>query len=160
MAKLVRPVLFVPETKMTSLLLREMQKDNIHMAIVIDEYGAVAGLVTMEDLVEEIVGEIRDEHELAHDIVREGDSAYVMQGTVDVGRLQDLFDVRLDGRDAATVGGLVSAMAGRIPQPGEVIEDEGLRFEILESTDRKVEKVRVCRSQPKKAGSSPRQVRA
>jgi putative hemolysin len=159
-ARLVRPVLFVPETKMTSQLLREMQKENIHMAIVIDEYGSVAGLVTMEDLVEEIVGEIRDEHEHAYDIVREGNSAYVMQGTVDVGRLQDLFNVRLDGRETATVGGLVSAIAGRIPLPGEVIEDEGLRFEILESTDRKIEKVRVCRSQPKKADSSPRQVQA
>lgn len=159
-AKLVRPVLFVPETKMTSQLLREMQKDNIHMAIVIDEYGGVAGLVTLEDLVEEIVGEIRDEHELSHDIVREGDHAYVMQGTVDVGRLQDLFDVRLDWRDTATIGGLVSAIAGRIPQPGEVLEEDGLRFEILESTDRKVEKVRVCRSKPEKTGSSPRQVQA
>jgi len=159
-SRLVRPVLFVPETKMTSQLLREMQKENIHMAIVIDEYGSVAGLVTMEDLVEEIVGEIRDEHELAHDIVREGDSAYVMQGTVDVGRLQDLFDVRLDGHETATVGGLVSEIAGRIPRPGEVVEDEGLRFEVLESTDRKVEKVRVCRSQQKKANSSPRQVQA
>jgi putative hemolysin len=159
-ARLVRPVLFVPETKKTSQLLRDMQKDNIHMAIVIDEYGSVAGLLTMEDLVEEIVGEIGDEHEHAHDIVREGDGAYVMQGSVDVGRLQDLFDVRLDGHDSTTVGGLVSAIAGRIPQPGEVIEDEGLRFEILESTDRKVEKVRVGRSQAKNADSSPRQVRA
>jgi CBS domain containing-hemolysin-like protein len=159
-ARLVRPVLFVPETKMTSQLLREMQKENIHMAVVIDEYGSVAGLVTMEDLVEEIVGEIRDEHELSHDIVRESDSAYVMQGTVDVGRLQDLFDMRLDGRDTTTVGGLVSAIAGRIPQPGEVVEDEGLRFEVLESTNRKIEKVRVCRSRPEKAGSSPRRVQA
>jgi CBS domain containing-hemolysin-like protein len=159
-AKLVRPVLFVPETKMTSQLLREMQKDNIHMAVVIDEYGSVAGLVTMEDLVEEIVGEIRDEHEQAQDIVREGDSAYVMQGTVDVGRLRDLFDVRLDEHDTATVGGLVSAIAGRIPQPGEVIEEDGLRFEILESTDRKVEKVRVCRSHPEKASSPTKQVQA
>ena len=156
-ARLVRPVLFVPETKMTSQLLREMQKENIHMAIVIDEYGSVAGLVTLEDLVEEIVGEIRDEHEFSQDIVREGDLAYVMQGTVDVGRLQDLFDMRLEGHDATTVGGLVSAIAGRIPQPGEVVEDEGLRFEILESTDRKVEKIRVCRSQPERAESSPRQ---
>jgi len=160
LAKLVRPVLFVPETKMTSQLLREMQKDNIHMAIVIDEYGSVAGLVTLEDLVEEIVGEIRDEHEHAQDIVREGDSAYVMQGTVDVGRLRDLFDVRLDEHDTATVGGLVSAIAGRIPQPGEVIEEDGLRFEILESTDRKVEKVRVCRSHSKEANSPPTQVQA
>lgn len=159
-ARLVRPVLFVPETKMTTPLLREMQKDNIHMAIVIDEYGSVAGLVTLEDLVEEIVGEIRDEHEHSQDIVREGEGAYVMQGTVDVGRLQDLFDLRFDGHDTATVGGLVSAIAGRIPQPGEVIEEEGLRFEILESTDRKVEKVRVCRSHPEQARSSPRQAQA
>jgi len=146
--KLVRPVIFVPETKMTSQLLREMQKDNIHVAIVIDEYGTVAGIVTMEDLVEEIVGEIRDEHEQTHDIVREGDNAYVMWGSVDIGRLQDLFDTRFEPKDTATVGGLVSALMGRIPQPGEVMEEDGLRFEILESTDRKVEKVRVSRRQP------------
>lgn len=145
---LVRPVIFVPETKKTAQLLREMQRDNIHMAIVIDEYGAVAGLLTLEDLVEEIVGEIRDEHEEATDIVREGEHAYVIKGTVDVGRLQDLFDLHLESRDTTTLAGLVSALAGHIPQPGEVIEDEGLRFEILESTDRKVEKVRVSRDQP------------
>jgi CBS domain containing-hemolysin-like protein len=145
---LVRPVIFVPETKKTTQLLREMQRDNMHMAIVIDEYGAVAGLVTLEDLVEEIVGEIRDEHEEATDIVREANNAYVIKGTVDVGRLQDLFDLHLESHDTTTVAGLVSALAGHIPQPGEVIEDEGLRFEILESTDRKVEKVRVSREQP------------
>ena len=145
---LLRPVMFVPETKKTTALLREMQKDNIHMAIVIDEYGAVAGLVTLEDLVEEIVGEIRDEHEIAVDIVREADNSYVMKGNVDVGRLEDLFDLHLEPRDTATVGGLVSALAGHIPLAGEILEDDGLRFEVLESTDRKVEKVRVTRSQP------------
>lgn len=145
---LLRPVMFVPETKKTSPLLREMQRDNVHMAIVIDEYGAVAGLVTLEDLVEEIVGEIRDEHELAVDIVREADNAYVMKGNVDVGRLEDLFDLHLEPRDTATVGGLVSALIGHIPHAGEIIEDDGLRFEVLESTDRKVVKVRVSRSQP------------
>ena len=145
---LLRPVMFVPETKKTSPLLREMQRDNVHMAIVIDEYGAVAGLVTLEDLVEEIVGEIRDEHELAVDIVRETDNVYVMKGNVDVGRLEDLFDLHLEPRDTATVGGLVSALVGHIPHAGEIIEDDGLRFEVLESTDRKVVKVRVSRSQP------------
>lgn len=145
---LLRPVMFVPETKKTASLLREMQKANVHMAIVIDEYGAVAGLVTLEDLVEEIVGEIRDEHEHAVDIVRESENAYVMKGNVDVGRLEDLFDLHLDQRDTATVGGLVSVLAGHIPRAGEVIEDDGLRFEILESTDRKVEKVRVTHTQP------------
>lgn len=157
-AKLVRPVLYIPETKMTAPLLREMQKENIHMAIVIDEYGSVAGLVTLEDLVEEIVGEIRDEHELSQDIVHEGGSVYVMQGTVDVGRLQDLFDIRLDWSDTASVGGLVSAIAGRIPLPGEVVEDEGLRFEVLESTDRKIEKVRVSRPQSDKSKRPAEQV--
>jgi CBS domain containing-hemolysin-like protein len=77
-----------------------------------------------------------------------------MQGSVDVGRLQDLFDVRLDWRDTATVGGLVSAIAGRIPLPGEVVEDEGLRFEVLESTDRKIDKVRICRSSTNQSGPS------
>jgi putative hemolysin len=159
-AKLIRPVLYVPETKKTSQLLREMQKDNVHMAVVIDEYGSVAGLLTLEDLVEEIVGEIRDEHEHLQDITREGDSIYVMQGSVDVGRLQDLFDVRLDWRDTATVGGLVSAIAGRIPLPGEVVEDEGLRFEVLESTDRKIDKVRISRSSPSHSEPSAPRVQA
>jgi CBS domain containing-hemolysin-like protein len=145
---LVRPVIFVPETKKTAPLLREMQRDNMHMAIVIDEYGALAGLITLEDLVEEIVGEIRDEHEEATDIVRESEDAYVMQGNVDIGRLQDLFDLRLEPREASTVGGLVNALAGHIPHPGEVIEEDGLRFEILDSTERKVERVRVSRTQP------------
>lgn len=146
--KLIRPVMFVPETKKGSELLREMQKENNHMAIVIDEYGSVAGVVTMEDLVEAIVGEIRDEHEEDTDVVREGDNSYVFMGNVDVGRLEDLFDMHLDQHDTATVGGLVSAMLGRIPQAGEVIEEDGLRFEILESTERKVKKLRVCRPQP------------
>ncbi|HYX54381.1 MAG TPA: hemolysin family protein [Candidatus Limnocylindrales bacterium] len=146
--KLMRPVLFVPETKKTSQLLREMQRENIHMAIAIDEYGSVAGIVTMEDLVEEIVGEIRDEHEEETDVIKESEGAYVMKGNVDVGRLEDLFETHLDTHEAATIGGLVSAIVGRIPQPGEVIEEYGLKFEVLESTDRKVEKLRVCRSKP------------
>lgn len=146
--KLIRPVMFVPETKKTSQLLREMQRENNHLAVVIDEYGSVAGIVTMEDLVEEIVGEIRNEHEKGGEIVREAEGAYVVKGNVDVGRLEDLFHIRLEPRDTATVGGLVSALVGRIPQPGEVIEDDGLRFEVLESTERKVQKLRVCRSKP------------
>jgi len=148
-SKLVRPVTFVPETKKTSNLLREMQRENIHMAIVIDEYGSVAVLVTMEDLLEEIVGEIRDAHEQVNDVVPESDSAYLIRGNVDIGRLQDLFDQRVDPRDAATIGGLVSALAGRIPRPGEVIEDDGLRFEVLDSTDRRVERVRITAVEPR-----------
>ncbi|HEV2988364.1 MAG TPA: hemolysin family protein [Candidatus Angelobacter sp.] len=146
--KLMRPVLFVPETKKTSELLREMQRENIHLAVVIDEYGAVAGIVTMEDLVEEIVGEIRDEHEDESDVVHEGKDAYIVRGNVDIDRLNDLFDLRVEPHEATTIGGLVSALAGRILQPGEVVEEDGLRFEVLQSTRRRIEKIRVSRSAP------------
>ena len=137
-----KDVYFVPESKLGSDLLREMQKQNIKMAIVVDEYGGTAGLVTIEDLVEEIVGEIRDEHDKA-DIVRENDTSYIVPGSMDVDRLGELFGIRPEGKEAATVAGLVSELAGRIPHAGEVIEEDGLRYEVLESTDRRVERVRI-----------------
>jgi putative hemolysin len=142
-----RDVYFVPESKLGSDLLREMQKQNIRMAIVVDEYGGVAGLVTIEDLVEEIVGEIRDEHDKP-EIVREGERAFIVSGGMDVDRLDELFGVKPDGKESATIAGLVSELAGRIPSKGETVEEDGLRFEVLESTDRKVERVRVTAVQP------------
>jgi putative hemolysin len=143
-----KDVSFVPESKLGSELLREMRKNNIRMAIVVDEYGGVAGLVTIEDLVEEIVGEIDDEHEKA-EVVRENDHSYIVPGNMDVDRLDELLGARPEGKESATVAGLVSELAGRIPQKGEVIEDDGLRFEVLESTERRVERVRVSAVQPK-----------
>jgi putative hemolysin len=143
-----KDVYFVPESKLGSDLLREMQKHNIRMAIVIDEYGGVAGLVTIEDLVEEIVGEIGDEHEKTQ-IVRENDNSYIVPGNMDVDRLDELFGVRPEGKEATTVGGLVSELAGKIPERGEMVEDDGLRFEVLEATDRKVDRVRVTLGQPR-----------
>jgi CBS domain containing-hemolysin-like protein len=142
-----RDVYFVPESKLGSDLLREMQRKNVRMAIVVDEYGGVAGLVTIEDLVEEIVGEIRDEHEKP-EIVREGERSYVVSGGMDVDRLGELFGLKPEGKESATVAGLVSELAGRIPRKGEVIEEDGLRFEVLESTDRRVERVRITAVQP------------
>src|SRR5439155_4554440 len=136
------PAHFVPETLRVTSLLREMQKDNIHMAIVIDEHGSVAGIVTIEDMVEEIVGEIRDEHEAKADIVRENDNTYVVPGNMDVDRLNQLFGVRPESREAATVAGLVSEIVGRIPAKGEIVEHDVLRFEVLESTNWKVERLR------------------
>ena len=141
-------VYFVPESKLGSDLLREMRKNNIRMAIVVDEYGGVAGLVTIEDLVEEIVGEIRDEHEKA-EVVRENDRSYIFAGNVDVDRLGELFGVRPEGKESATVAGLVTELAGRIPQKGEVLEDDGLRFEVLNSTERRVERVRISTTEAK-----------
>jgi CBS domain containing-hemolysin-like protein len=140
-------VYFVPETKLASDLLREMQKNKIRMAIVIDEYGGVAGLVTIEDLVEEIVGEISDEHEVAQ-VVRENENSYLVPGNMDVDRLEELLGVRPERKSAATVAGLVSELAGRIPQKGEVVEEDGLRMEVLQSSDRRVERVRVSLNQP------------
>jgi len=141
--ELMRPVEFVPESKRVSALLREMQKEGQHMAIVIDEYGGTAGVVTIEDLVEEIVGEIRDEHEAQADIVQENENSYVVPGNMDVDRLDELFHVRPNGHEATTVAGLVSEVLGRIPEQGEVVEENGLRFEVLESTDRRVERLRI-----------------
>jgi putative hemolysin len=143
-----RPATFTPETKRVNELLREMQRAKQHMDIVVDEYGGVAGLVTIEDLIEEIVGSIKDEHEQdeAEPVTREGDGSWVVPGNLDVGRLGELLN---DGADlpedseSTTVGGLVSEAAGRIPQTGEVIERYGMRFEILAATDRRIERVRV-----------------
>src|SRR5271155_90365 len=143
-----KDVYFVPESKLVSDLLREMQRSNIRMAIVVDEYGGVAGLVTIEDLVEEIVGEIGDEHEKAQ-VVQENDHSYIVTGNMDVDRLDELFGMRPEGHESSTIAGLVSELAGRIPKKGEVIEDEGLKFEVLDSTDRRVERVRITTAEPK-----------
>jgi CBS domain containing-hemolysin-like protein len=141
---------FVPETKLASDLLREMQKNKTRMAIVIDEYGEVAGLVTIEDLVEEIVGEISDEHEAAQ-VVRETESSYVVPGNMDVDQLEQLLGVRPERREAATVAGFVSELAGRIPKKGEVINQDGLRLEVLQASERRVERVRVSVNHPEEA---------
>ena len=144
---------FVPETKLAVDLLREMQKNKIRMAIVIDEYGEVAGLVTIEDLVEEIVGEISDEHE-ASQVVRETETSYVVPGNMDVDRLEELLGVRPERRGAATVAGFVSELAGRIPQKGEVITQDGLRLEVLQASERRVERVRVSLPHPEEVKSA------
>jgi len=180
-AELQRPTVFVPETKNVAVLLREMQHEKQHMRVVIDEYGAVAGLVTIEDLLEAIVGSIADEHdeeEAIDEPVRESEGTFVVPASFEVSRLRELFAdqieppprpteaveatdtgdlAELESRngapkfalhlsqdyEATTLGGLVSEIAGHIPMAGEVVTSDGLRFEILASTDRKVERVRV-----------------
>jgi putative hemolysin len=144
-------VYFVPETKLGSDLLREMQRDNVRLAVVIDEYGSVGGVVTIEDLVEEIVGEIRDEHEKA-EVVKESETSYIFNGNTDVDLVEKLLGLRPDEKEATTVAGLVSELAGHIPKAGEIFYENGLRFEVLDSTERRVGRVRVS--------LEPRQVRA
>jgi CBS domain containing-hemolysin-like protein len=154
-ARLMRPVHFVPEIKKVSELLREMQKDKVQIAIAVDEYGGVAGLVTLEDMLEEIVGDISDEHEGHLDVVRESEATYVFSGATDIDVLEEVFDLRTQNVEATTVAGLVSEVAGRIPRAGESVDYEGLRFEVLESTDRRVERVRVTKlvPEPQRSGA-------
>ena len=135
-------VYFVPETKLGSDLLREMQRDNVRLAVVADEYGGVGGVVTIEDLVEEIVGEIRDEHEKA-EVVKESETSYVFNGNTDIDLLEKVLGIRPDEKEATTIAGLVSELAGHIPKAGEVFYENGLRFEVLDSTERRVGRVRV-----------------
>ena len=144
----LRPVLFAPETKPVAELFREMQQQNIHMAVVIDEYGSVAGVATMEDLVEEIVGEIHDETETPVEVVADGDNCYLVVGHADIDRLEELFGVRPETpAEVATVAGLVNALAGHVPQPGEVFDHNGLRFEVLAANGLKVDRLRISTRQ-------------
>jgi putative hemolysin len=140
---------FVPETKKVNELLREMQREKQHMRIVIDEYGGVAGLVTIEDLLEEIVGSITDEHENEDEsVVHEPDGSWIVPGNLEIERVEDLLDGEAEipeDSEATTVAGLVSEAAGRIPQAGEVVEQYGMRFEVLASTDRRIERLHVSR---------------
>jgi CBS domain containing-hemolysin-like protein len=150
-ASIQRPASFVPEVKKVNELLREMQRAKHHMRIVIDEYGGVAGLVTIEDLLEEIVGNITDEHEQdaeKDEPIAEPGGSWIVPGSLDIERLEELMGEtwqKPDDYEATTVAGLVSETAGRIPSAGEVIEDEYLRFEVLASTDRRIERVRVSK---------------
>ncbi len=150
-ASIQRPAAFVPETKRGYELLREMQREKQHMRIVIDEYGGVAGLVTIEDLLEQIVGDIRDEHEDDPVLDRpqpEPSGAWVVPGSFPVDQLGTLFEGPIEignGFDASTIGGLVTEVGGRIPHAGEVVllENAGLRMEVVASTDRRIDRVRV-----------------
>lgn len=145
--ELARPALFVPETKLGSDLLREMRRRNQQMAIAIDEHGTVAGVVTVEDLVEEIVGEMGKENDrVAPDIVREADGSVVLRGSVSVTKLQELFGIEFaDESDqaATTVAGLLNHIAGHVPRAGEHLNYEGLHFEVVEANQRKVLRLRV-----------------
>jgi CBS domain containing-hemolysin-like protein len=142
--ELMRPIRFVPETKPVHDLMREMQHEGAHMVIVVDEYGNTAGLCTMEDLVEVILGEIRDEHEPDSDVTEEPDGAYVVAGTFDLDRLKSLLEFDpTEEIESTTVGGLVTEWLGRVPPVGEFVERDGINIEILASDGLRVEKVRV-----------------
>ncbi len=147
--ELIRPISFVPESKPVSELMRQMQQESTHMAIVIDEYGNTAGLATMEDLLEVIIGEIRDEHEPESDVVEDGLGGYIVSGSFDLDRVGDLFSTfrREEDIESTTVGGLVSEWLGHVPKAGESVDRDGIRIEVLAGDELRVAQVRLSKSQ-------------
>jgi CBS domain containing-hemolysin-like protein len=148
---LIRPVFFIPESMKVSELLKEFQKRKQKIAIVVDEHGGVSGLVTMEDLVEEIVGEIQDEYdEDEFPFLKQSAFDYIVDGDAEVEELEDLFGLDLASESCITVSGLITSRLGRFPEKGEKIEFDGLELEILDVDLKRIKKMRI----KKKQGSS------
>jgi putative hemolysin len=146
---LIRPMTFVPETKRVPELLKEFQRKQVQIAIVVDEYGGTAGLVTIEDLLEEIVGEIRDEYDVETEpIVDEGNGSYVFSAKVSFDEVRERLGVDIEPEGFETVGGYVLTRLGRVPAVGETFELDGLIVEVLEAERRRIHKVRFRKAQP------------
>ncbi|HEY5839189.1 MAG TPA: hemolysin family protein, partial [Pyrinomonadaceae bacterium] len=141
----IRPVYFVPETKPVDKQLQEMQKARTYMSIVIDEYGGVAGLVTVEDILEEIVGEIEDEDISGQEleIVPAGDGVYEVLGSTEIGKIERLFDMEIEADDFTTIAGLVMAEKGSVPRTGEQLTLRGLEVEVLDADEKRIGRLRL-----------------
>jgi magnesium and cobalt transporter len=151
---LVRPALVVPETKKIAELLKEMQAGRMAFAVAIDEYGGTAGLLSIEDIVEEIVGEIKDEYDTETEPISvEADGAVLVAGRVNLERLEQALELPLgNGERVATVGGLVASVFGRIPRPGERTDYKGYTLEVVDAEHKRVNRVRF-RRKPVEAAS-------
>ena len=148
-APLKRDVYFVPETKPVAELLEEMQKAHVQLSMVIDEYGGVCGLVTVEDILEEIVGEIEDEdigREDLEDIVEQPNGCYEVLGSTQIGKIERLFDMEIEADDFTTIAGLVISHSGKVPQSGEHLTFRGLDVEVLEADERRIGRLLVKRA--------------
>ncbi len=143
----LRPAYFVPEAKKADELLAELQAKRIHMAIVVDEYGGVAGLVTLEDIVEEIVGEIRDEYDHAEELVYQAisDDEYLFQGRIDLDDFNDIMGTELPNSEADTLSGLIYSRIGRVPTAGDNVQIEGLQLTVEQVSGQRIRKVRAQR---------------
>jgi len=148
---LIKPAYFVPETKPVDDLLKEMKEKGDQMVVVVDEYGGVSGLITMEDLIEEIVGEIHDEAEAdGEKVVEEGKGVFVVPGSLELGVLEEKLGMPLVGNtDCTTVAGAVVELFGRLPSPGEKIEHGGVEIEVLAADRRRVQRLRLKILAPK-----------
>jgi len=151
---LIRQVYFVPETKPVDELLKEMQKAHVQLAMVIDEYGGVCGLVTVEDILEEIVGEIEDEDiagEELEDIKDAGDGWYEVLGSTEIGKIERLFDMEIEADDFTTIAGLVINESGKVPPVGERFKFRGVEVEVLEADERRIGRLKISREQDETA---------
>jgi magnesium and cobalt transporter len=145
---MLRPAVFVPESKRLNVLLREFRANRNHMAIVVDEYGGVAGLVTIEDVLEQIVGDIEDEYDFddsEDNIVREQGGIYRVKAQTEIGDFNRIFGTKYSDADFDTVGGLVLHRFGRLPRRGEAITIDGLRVQVLRADSRRLHVLQVHR---------------
>jgi CBS domain containing-hemolysin-like protein len=146
---LVRPAYFVPETKKLDDLLREIRQRRIHMVIVVDEYGSVAGLVTIEDLVEEIVGDIKDEYDREENLFEKiNEDEYIFDAKISIYDFNDLMGTHLDDADYETLGGFVYAQLDKIPSAGDTVTFENMTFTVLATRGRRITQIRVERNHP------------
>jgi magnesium and cobalt transporter len=141
----MRPAVFVPESKRLNVLLKEFRRNRNHMAIVVDEYGGVSGLVTIEDVIEQIVGEIDDEFDVEDDlnIRREGEREYTVRGITRIEEFNEYFDANLSDEEFDTVAGLVMKQLGRLPRRGEVVMLDGFEFRVTRADRRRIDSLRV-----------------
>jgi putative hemolysin len=149
-SELLRKAKFVPESKHASELLKEIRTSKVHMAIVVDEYGGTAGLVTFEDLIEEIIGDIQDEYDVNEEAeyVQNGPDNYTVDGSISLNDFNDLLDVEVSTEESDTLGGFVFTQLGRVPEVGEQIEYESLMMRVESIEGRRIRKVRVIRKSP------------
>lgn len=149
-SEVMRKAFFVPESKRCDLLLKDLQTSKIHMAVVVDEYGGTAGLVTIEDLIEEIVGDIQDEYDIHEeaDYIQEGPDTYLVDASINLDDFNELLEVELPTDDSDTLGGFLFTRLGHVPEAGETIEHLNLTLKIEAIEGRRIRKVRVTRRPP------------
>ncbi|MCX5719641.1 MAG: hemolysin family protein [Nitrospirae bacterium] len=142
--KITKPPIYTPETMKISILLREMQKKRVHMAIAIDEYGAVSGLVTLEDLIEEIVGEIRDEYDTESPVIQLGDGSMIIDASISIRDLGEDYSIDIpESPEYETLGGFIVTFLQKIPQTGDTVEIEDKRLKIIEMVGQRIAKVKL-----------------
>ncbi|MFO7984049.1 MAG: hemolysin family protein [Desulfuromonadales bacterium] len=152
--RLMRTPYFVPETKNIEELLHEFRSKRVHMAIAIDEYGGTSGLITIEDLIEEIIGDIQDEYDLEEEmLIPQEDGSILVDGRLNIEELEEYFDIEIPREKFDTVGGYLFHLLGRIPETGNELRDGQLLLTVVESDPRKIGKVRVQRVEPESGES-------